>query len=567
MQEVERQQAALIHIETVGSDPDRPIEETWRVLTETLAEALSAARVSVWFLDDEEVTLRCVDLYLLEDDRHESGHELRAGEFPRYFAALTAERAIDAHEAATDPRTSEFAEGYLAELGISSMLDAPIRKGGRVVGVICIEHQGEPRRWRLDEVLCGGAAGDQLAKILIMHERQQVASELALREEQLRQMHKMEAIGQLAGGIAHDFNNMLAGIMGSTSILERSVAGDNKRARRAIDLIQRSSERARDLVTKLLTFSRKSKELSTTFDVHSILDDTLTLFQRGGQGNIKVVRNFHAEVSRIHGDPTDMQSALLNICINAGDAMPAGGILKASTQLIHHDDLPPHLPRLAAVTEEYLMVAITDTGSGIRPELLERVFEPFFTTKDHGKGTGLGLAAVYAIVSHHEGMIDLDSTYGKGTTFRVYLPLQQEVDGSLSAGVGKSSSDENLRVLVVDDEQVVRAVAGLLLEEMGHEVTLVAGGKEALELIREDPKGFDLVLLDMSMPSMSGEQCFERLRSLAPELSVMVSTGFAHSTAIDRMLREGVKGVIHKPYTFKQLSDAVLLAVSESRGQ
>jgi len=557
---LERQRSALAHVDRAASAPGLSLADAWQVVTEALAEALDAARVSVWFLDEGDVTLTCVDLYLQKESRHESGTQLYAQQYPRYFAALTRERAIDAHDASTDPRTSEFAEGYLDVLDIRSMLDAPIRRDGKVRGVICVEHQGAPRRWRLDEVLCAGAACDQVAKILAVHEHRVVSVELALREEQVRQMQRLEAIGQLAGGIAHDFNNMLAGIMGSAVVAQESVSPENERAHEALSLILRSSERAGDLVTKLLAFSRKSKALWAKCDVHELLTDALTLFQRAGVGNVEIKKGLTAKRSVVNGDLADLQTAFLNLCINGGDAMASGGVLEVVTEVVDASELPPRLRASDGAHGAFLSVSVTDSGEGIAPEVMERIFEPFFTTKSRGKGTGLGLSAVYAIVRNHDGAIDVQSTLGKGTTFTLVLPLvaPEELHEATEIENGDATKHhKHANVLVVEDEEVLRSVARLLLEELGHSASLAETGEAAVEMVRENPCRFDLVILDMAMPGMSGETCFALLKEAAPEVPVVICTGFAHSSSMDRVVREGAVGVLHKPYTLVQLSEQI----------
>lgn len=561
---LQRQQAALVRIDTEAMAPGKSLNDALEVVTEALSDALEATRVGVWFLDEDRVTLGCADLFLQQDSCHESGLELKADQYPCYFAALTKERAIDAHDASTDPRTCEFANGYLDVLGISSMLDAPIRRHGQVVGVICIEHQGEPRRWRLDEVLCAGAAGDQVAKILITEERREVASELALRDEQLRQMQKMDAIGQLAGGIAHDFNNMLAGIMGSAGLLELCVPENNAAAHRAIDLIHRSSSRAEDLVKKLLSFSRKSKELAVPFDVHSVLDDAITLFQRGGGGGIQIVREMNATFHYVDGDAVDIQNAFLNLCINAGDAMPDGGTLSIATGVTSRPRSASQSQQHDTGSDDVLVVTISDTGSGIAPEALDRIFEPFFTTKAQGKGIGLGLAAVYAIVRNHDGSIEVDTAPGEGTSFKICLPLCEQQTVQALPIVGHMPVARGTRVLVVDDEESLQTLASMILEGLGCHVSVVSGGQAAVDAIAANPAGIDLVVLDMIMPVMSGEECFHRLREINPRIPVLVTTGFAGSSNLSRILRNDATGVLYKPYTRDQFAIATAIAIASA---
>ena len=566
---LERQREAILHIDTVAAAPSLTLTEAWQVVTEALSEALQAARVSVWFLDRSKEVLTCADLFLASDNHHESGLELLANQYPSYFKALTQERAIDAHEALTDPRTIEFAEGYLSPLGIASMLDAPIRREGQVVGVVCVEHKGHPRRWRPDEVLCAGAAGDQVGKILAAHERREAERTLALREEQVRQMQKLEAIGQLAGGIAHDFNNVLSGIIGSIEIVEREVSVQNTKAHAALSLMRRSGDRATGLVSKLLSFSRKSRALTAPFDLHRILDDALMLFQRVGGANIELLREFSDDSIVVHGDPVDIQMAVLNLCINAGDAMPDGGTLRVTTQIVTDSSSCDTLDADSHTQNKRAAIRFIDNGVGITPAVLDKIYEPFFTTKSHDKGTGLGLSAVFAIVSNHEGTIDVASNPGEGTTFTIILPLSNAPPQAIPLADTTYPSDIARHILVVDDEDLLRKVTGLLLEQMGHTVTVAIGGEHATTMVRDNPGKFDLILMDMNMPGMSGEECFKQIRNHDTTLPVLICTGYANSDSVDRVIERGAAGVLHKPYSLSQLSARIaeLLGTESSGGK
>jgi signal transduction histidine kinase len=285
---------------------------------------------------------------------------LHADDYPHYFEALRHARAIDAHEARNDPRTREFRDHYLVPLGIMSMLDATIRIEGKIQGVVCFEHVGQARQWSLDEISCAGQAADLAVQI---HQSEQRRQTQAL----LSQSQRMEALGQLAGGVAHDFNNMLAGILGSTELIARRPEAQSEIIQRSLNTIGLTARRAADLTHKLLSFSRKSREHSEPIRIHKIIQDTIDIFQFGNEHAIAVDVHPKAKNHVVLGDATELQNALLNILINARDAMPqSNGALCVATQEFQAIE-PQHVGINAALADgEYIQVAIRDNGvSGV----------------------------------------------------------------------------------------------------------------------------------------------------------------------------------------------------------
>ncbi|MDA3961882.1 MAG: PAS domain S-box protein [Planctomycetota bacterium] len=373
-------------------------------------------------------------------------------------------------------------------------------------------------------------------------------------DEQLRQSQKMDAIGQLAGGIAHDFNNMLGGIFGAAELLDAHIP-DDPSARQYHNMIMISAERAADLTSQLLAFARRQPASSTAVDVHEVIEETATLLAKTIDRRIVIDQQLEAKHSHVIGDPSLLHSALLNLGINASHAMPEGGRLTLATRQVTIDAALCEVSSFDLTPGPFLEVEIRDSGEGIDEAVLPRIFEPFFTTKTQGKGTGLGLAAVYGTVQQHFGMISVYSEPGAGTCFHILLPLapdqlkEDESDGQLCPGSG--------RVLVVDDEEVMRLTAKAILESLGYEVILAENGVEGLSRFKQDPDHFDLVVLDMVMPEMNGRDCFRAIRSIRPEQRVLLSSGFTREDDLAEMKREGLLGFIRKPYHGQVLGQAV----------
>ncbi|MFN8613329.1 MAG: response regulator [Vulcanimicrobiota bacterium] len=369
--------------------------------------------------------------------------------------------------------------------------------------------------------------------------------------EQLRQSQKMEAIGTLAGGIAHDFNNLLSGILGYSGLLKLHAEGQSQVLQSA-DIIERTALRAAELTQKLLGFARRGKHKNVAVNIHRAIDDCIELLSRTIDKRIEIVRNFHASHDKVMGDPTQMEQILLNLAINARDAIEDRGRITFST-------------RVEEVTDElesgyYLVASVSDSGCGIPPEIRERVFEPFFTTKENGKGTGMGLAMVYGIVKNHGGTIRLETEPGKGTTFHCYLPL---ADQSVREEVAKARPmvHGSGKILVVDDEELLRDVACKLLKHLGYQVVTCEDGLQACEYYAAHQREVDLVIVDMIMPKVGGAECFRNLKKINPEVRAVLSTGYSLNDTAQQLLDEGMVGFIQKPYQLSQLSEVMAKAL------
>jgi two-component system CheB/CheR fusion protein len=375
--------------------------------------------------------------------------------------------------------------------------------------------------------------------------------------DQLRHAEKMQAVGQLAGGIAHDFNNQLSGVLGYADILREEAEGNPLLVEYADNIIV-AAKRASDLTSQLLAFSRKGKFLNTTVDMHRVVFEAANLLQRSIDKRIVIRQELRANPPTTMGDPTQLQNAVLNLALNARDAMPDGGKLTFATDTAELDEEACRARSLAVAPGRYLQVSVADTGVGIDGQIMERIFEPFFTTKERGRGTGMGLAAVYGTVKSHGGAVTVESQPGRGSTFVLHLPLSSARGLHTAAREPRERPvDGAAHVLLVDDEDIVRRMATTMLESLGYTVTACSDGAEAVEVYRERWRSFDLVILDLVMPVMDGEEAFAAMRRINPDAVVLVSSGYSIDRKAEGIIAQGAAGFIQKPFRTAELSRKV----------
>lgn len=380
-------------------------------------------------------------------------------------------------------------------------------------------------------------------------------------DAQLQQVRKLESMGQLAGGVAHDFNNMLTAISGAAELLAEDLADDSEQSELA-NIILQAAENASALTQRLLEFSRKGAHSRQPVDVHAVVDTALALLGRSIDKRISFRKALDAEVSTLLGDPSQLQNMLLNLAFNARDAMPEGGELSVRSASVQLEADDPRAGAFSVRPGPYVALTVTDTGAGMSEELADRVFEPFFTTKDPGAGTGLGLSAVYGAVVDHGGAIALTTAPGEGTSFTIYLPVDAELRLATRDATTPSKSTPRGRVLLVDDEPLVRNVGRAMITSLGYEVTLAEDGQTALELFRADASRYSVVLLDMVMPGLSGRETLEALRELDPDVKVVFCSGFTRERV--KVEDERVCGFLKKPYRIADLAQQLAAAADES---
>ncbi|MBN1307744.1 MAG: response regulator [Chitinispirillaceae bacterium] len=385
-------------------------------------------------------------------------------------------------------------------------------------------------------------------------------------EEQFRVVYKMEAIGQLAGGIAHDYNNILGAISGYADLIRNRYTEDD-RLKKYANMILSAAKRASELTKKLLIFARKNKLNMVEFDAHEALVEIIDLLNHTLDKTITIIYTNGAVPSFIYGDVIQFQNAIMNLALNSRDAMPDGGTLTFRSATVDVDRSFAHRKDFTVAPGKYLTVTVADTGCGMDQETLAHLFEPFFTTKDIGQGTGLGLASVYGTMKSHNGFIDVQSTVNKGTVITLYFPLvEQTAPASVHQPLLHYSGKGH--ILLVDDEGFLCDAVREMLTWLGHSVTTSSNGEEALSLFSTEPDGFDLIILDMKMPGMSGFECFRQMKRIKPDVKALISTGYSIEEEQQAMVKEGIIGIIKKPYVSAQLAQAVNSALQgeTSRG-
>ncbi len=685
---LERQQRALVTLATHPTVLSGDFEAACRIITELAAETMEVERCSIWSLENPR-ELRCVNLFERSSGRHSSGMVLQAEHYPRYFEAIHTARVIDAHDVLADARTNAFSDDYLIPLGITSLLDAPVRVEGQVVGIVCHEHVGPARRWHEDEIVFAGEVADQVAQALLNRRQQKAEEALRRNQERLelvlrgaglgmydwnlrsgevvinaryaemlgytleelqpftiqtwvdlihpedrpqemealqREMNadfplvdteyrmrtrdgdwkwildrgkvvewdqdgkplricgthlditerkraeeahhkllarametqKLEAIGQLTAGIAHEFNNLLTSINGFAELLQMELALDDPRRHR-VERILASGQRAARLVNQLLAFGRRQIIMPQVLDLNRVLGGMISVVRMALRYNIALVTDFEPALWLVKIDPAQVEQIVLNLVFNARDAMPEGGTLTIRTANVMLDKASSerHLDLEAG---RYVLLAIEDTGIGMDNYVKQHLFEPFFTTKEVGKGTGLGLAAVFGIVKQNGGDITVESSPGTGTAVHIYLPAVEE------AGV----PDKHLRtpeasqplplgtILVFEEHEGVRQLVQAILDQEGYQTLIAANKQEALALATQYGGRIDLLITDepsdAPLSSADSGHVIEALLATCPGMKVLHMT--AYEDELQEKERKAPPGVAYilKPFRPSELA-------------
>jgi PAS domain S-box-containing protein len=372
-------------------------------------------------------------------------------------------------------------------------------------------------------------------------------------EERFRQSQKMEAIGALAGGIAHDFNNLLTAILGNTQLALNKLPPDNPLELRLIE-IEKAGRRAAVLTRQLLAFSRRQILERRTINLNNTIIEIMKLLRRIIGEDVEVAVKYAPTLSAVFADPAQIEQVVMNLAVNARDAMPQGGQLTIETSNIELDK-SYHIQHPYVPPGSYVQITVSDNGSGMDAETRERIFEPFFTTKEVGKGTGLGLAMVYGIVKQHDGHINVYSEVGHGTVIKVYLPVDANAVKQESQPIQLPVVGGIETILVAEDEEALRNLARLILEGLGYTVLLANDGKQAVEIYEQNREQIDLLLFDVVMPHMGGSEAYERILELGGKVPLLFMTGYSSETVQSRFLKRnelmeelGTK-VIQKPYS------------------
>lgn len=383
-------------------------------------------------------------------------------------------------------------------------------------------------------------------------------------EIKILQAQKIDSIGNLAGGIAHDFNNILTAILGSASIMKRKIKGD-ERWLKYVDLIETTSRRGAGVTRQLLTFARKNSPHVEPVDLNSIIDQTIKLLVATIPKSIHIKCDLSPEPAIVDGDDGQLQQAILNLCLNARDAMPNGGVLVINCRPVYlneehaaqfHDGKPG----------SYIMLSIADSGSGIPQHILNHIYEPFFTTKEQGKGTGLGLSVVYGVIRGHNGYISVNSEIDSGTIFTMYIPQALTLQSAKKSQHKVSEiRGGNERILLIEDEISVGEIGADILKELGYTIEIAHNGRDAVQKLAAQTVPFDLVILDMNMPRMGGKATFERIKEMFPKLKVLVCSGYSATMLDDGRFAQSIDGFLQKPYELEEIAQKIRLLLDSAR--
>ncbi|MEO6462865.1 MAG: ATP-binding protein [Candidatus Eisenbacteria bacterium] len=406
-----RLRLARLRVRGAGS-----LRKVFEEATSLTARTLDVDRASIWLFVDDRAALRCFELYERAHDEHGEGASVRRSDFPGYFKALEEQRVIVADDAPTHPATSELNGSYLAKLGITSMLDAPIYREGSVIGVVCHEHIGPPRQWKPEDIAFAGSVADSIALQFEGAARQDAEAALHAHEAYVAEVQKMEALGRLCAGVSHDFRNFLTVVLGHAGLIEHDpTASPSVRAEAA--RIHAAAERGVELTRELSTFGRhEGGAPPSAVRVSEVVQGFADILRGAADRRHVVEIRAEAGDGQVLINPGQLERVLLNLVVNAREALPDGGTIsiRIHDKRVHDDE--------TGSAGHYVVIDVADQGVGMDEKTRVRLFEPFFTTRPAGQGTGLGLSIAYRIVDRAGGFIHVDSAPGKGTTMSVYLP-------------------------------------------------------------------------------------------------------------------------------------------------
>ena len=506
---------------------------------EAIVQHFGAAFARVWTLNPEENVLELqasAGMYTNIDGPHA---RVPVGLFQIGLIAQERQPHIT-NDIQSEPET--FDQEWAGREGMVAFAGYPLHVEGRVVGVMTMFS----RRRLPDDTL--DALSSVAAVIAQYIDRKRTEEALRKSEEQFRQSQKLEAVGLLAGGIAHDFNNLLTAINGYSELALMKLKQEDP-LHRNLEEIKKSGERAANLTRQLLAFSRKQMLQPRVLDLNSVVVDIEKMLRRLIGEDINLRTSFDPALGSTKADPGQIEQVVMNLAVNARDAMPAGGKLTIETANIYLDERYAR-EHVGVTPGRYVMLAVTDTGTGMDAETQARIFEPFFTTKGEGKGTGLGLSTVYGIVKQSGGNVWVYSEVGHGTTFKVYLP---RVDEDAEEYKRTTETEEILRgtetILLAEDEEVVRTLACEILETYGYRVLEATGGGAALLICEREKEQIDLLITDVVMPELSGRQLAERLKQLRPDMRVLYMSGYTDNAIVHQGVLDKGANFIQKPFS------------------
>jgi PAS domain S-box-containing protein len=421
---------------------------------------------------------------------------------------------------------------------------------GEFIGVISVDQSKSGLRPTDEIVRPLEIFASLISQIIALRTEQKRRKALEL---QLMQTQKLDALGTLASGIAHDFNNILAAIMGYSELAQESLEKTHP-ARKDLAEITKAAGKAKHLILQILTFGRRSESELRPLSINQAACDARNMLERTLPKMIQLEFDLQKDLHAVKADPHQIEQVLLNLVTNAADASGESGKITITTRNVSHDSQRCEVCR-ETYSGDYVMLSVKDNGTGMSPDLKARIFDPFFTTKDVGKGTGLGLSTVFGIVTTHNGHINCHSEEGSGSEFVIYLPATEKVEEKApkSSGTQKRPSADNETILMVDDESVVRDIAGKILARSGYKTLAAESGEKALEIYQKRQNDIDLVLLDLGMPGMGGKACLKQLIDLNPKVKVLIASGYIQYEGDEKLKELGAIGMVAKPYRLDEL--------------
>ncbi|MBC7368193.1 MAG: PAS domain S-box protein [Undibacterium sp.] len=444
-----------------------------------------------------------------------------------------------------DNSTQVLRDGHASESAYEEFWQT-LRAGGEWRGELSTRRGDGSIVWESVKASCLRNPGGEITNFLCLRED---VTERKKLEHELRQSHKMESLGTLAGGIAHDFNNLLAIINGYAEFCQQGTPTPAV-LQKSLREIHRAAQRASGLVRQILTFSRKAEVRFAPVDLNQLVRDLVALLAETFPRTVSIALTLEERLPALLADQNQLQQIILNLCVNARDAMPAGGVITLHT--FPQSGATLNLPGVDS-TRDYACLQASDTGTGMTPEVRARIFEPFFTTKPGNQGTGLGLAVVYGIVVAHHGCIAVESTLGTGSTFSVYLPLAAETPVLLAAPARGEFPGGTESLLIVDDEVSLSALLTAALTGKGYQTSAAASGLEAIESISDSSRVYDAVLLDLNMPGATGIEVLKVIRLCRPQLPVLIISGHITPESRAEFQKLGQHDFLQKPYTLDEV--------------
>jgi signal transduction histidine kinase/ActR/RegA family two-component response regulator len=478
------------------------------------------------------------------DDQGHYGHLLGV--------SLNSKKPFLTNNPSTHPASQGCPAGHIA---IKRFLSFPVLFQDTLLGQIAVANSPSDYQERDIEALerLGRLYALTLNRTHAQQEKEKLLSEL-------RQSQKMEAIGTLAGGIAHDFNNILTPILGYSEIALHILKPDDQ-LYEPIEVIHQAGDRAKELVKRILTFSRQHENELASLKLQPILKETIKLLRSSLPTTIEIRQDIDPDCGAVISDLTQFQQIIMNLGTNASHAMEkSGGILEIALQEIY-------LSKDDALTSQGLSIGatacltISDTGCGMDKITLAKIFDPYFTTKEQGKGTGMGLAMVHGIILRHHGHINVYSEPGKGTSFKIYLPIASEETGHHATAPSASAVGGTERILLVDDEKTIATMLCTMLERLGYQVQPVTDSREALEVFRAQPDSFDLVITDQTMPHLTGGELAKELLAIRADIPIILCTGFSTNFTEELAKKLGIREYIMKPVIVQELSRKIRAAL------